>query len=402
MMDTILNVGMNREVAERLSEKTGNAWFAWDSYRRFLQCYGMAWGIARDDFDAIIDTFKKRVGIRFKRHFPGEKMKTLALEYENYIGEKGYPILHSSFDQLLFSIQKVFESWELPKAKAYRKIIGISDDWGTAVTIQKMVFGNISQLSGSGVLFTHNPGRMDESLMLWGDFTIGNQGEDVVSGLVNTLPISEMQQIEQNRMGVTLERQFPSVYKELKKFAGELIEKQGWGPQEIEFTFESPDSKGLYILQTRDMVLKEKIKKYTFYPDSKEMEKKFLAHGIGVSGSAMCGRAVFTLGEIRHWQKKEPGKPVILIRGDTVPDDIVEINAAEGLLTARGGMTSHASVVAHRLNKTCVVGCSELICNENISEATIKGRVIHSGDYISIDGHEGSVYAGFLNVNGGV
>jgi len=398
MMDTFLDVGMNVEITVGIAKRTGNAWFAWDSYRRFLQCYGMAFGLARDDFDAIISEMKRRAGVQLKREFIGKQMRKVAMTYKGIIKNAGIDIIEDPFEQLCLAIKKVFSSWESSKAKTYRKIMGISDDWGTAATVQEMVYGNLSQQSGSGVFFTHNPRWSEDSLRLWGDFTVWNQGEDVASGLVNTLPISIIQQdIEMRETDITLETHFPEIYKALKEWANELIHNKGWSPQEMEFTFESPFKEDLYLLQTRDMSMRERKKVLTFDLENIS-DDKLLGHGIGVSGGAMSGRVVFSLQEVDNWRAREPETFLILVRGDTVPDDIQEIYAADGLLTARGGVTSHAAVVAHRLEKTCVVGCGNLICNEKEKNCLFSQVLFNSGDYISIDGLEGSVYQGLIKV----
>ena len=398
MMDTLLDVGNNEEIAEGIAAKTGNAWFAWDSYRRYLQCYGMAFGLQRDDFDAIIKDWKNKQGIDYKRHFSGKQMKNVALTYKELIRDAGIEILEASYEQLYMAIKTVLYSWDSPKAKTYRKIMGISDDWGTAVTVQAMVYGNISRNSGSGVIFTHNPRWSGDTLKLWGDFTIGNQGEDVVSGLVNTNPISIFQQeIEMRETDITLETHFPEIYRALNDWAHDLIDNKNWSPQEMEFTFESDSVEDLYLLQTRNMAIRERKKVMTF--DFEEQGKAiYLGHGIGVSGGAMSGRLVFNLKEIEKWRDLEPSTHLILARSDTVPDDIREIHAADGLLTARGGLTSHAAVVAHRLGKTCVVGCGDLICDERGKECTFSQVLVKSGDHISIDGQEGSVFKGLIKV----
>ncbi len=398
MMDTFLNTGINEELVSIMADQTGNAWFAWDSYRRFLQCYGMSFDLDRDTFDAIIGEFKQKLGIPYKKEFTGEQMRAVALAYKNRIKDSGIEIIEDPFEQLLFTIKKVFSSWESSKAKTYRKIIGISDDWGTAVTVQEMVFGNISQQSGTGALFTHNPRWSGDILKLWGDFTLGNQGEDVVSGLVKTLPVSIMQRdIEKRHTDITLETHFPEIYNALNDLASELIYERGWSPQEMEFTFEGPRKEDLFLLQTRDMAMRERKEVLTFALEDITSDK-FLAHGIGVSGGAMSGRIVFSLEEITEWRVREPDTHLILVRADTVPDDIREIYAADGLLTALGGVTSHAAVVAHRLEKTCVVGCGNMICNETEKNCLFNETRFNSGDYISIDGREGSVYQGLIKV----
>lgn len=398
MMDTFLNVGMNEEIAAGFAEKTGNPWFSWDCYRRFLQGYGMSFGIARDDFDATISGFKQKFGTAYKKGFSGKQMREVALAYKRMLLDSGIEIVEDPFEQLMLTIDRVFGSWDSPKARTYRKILGISDDWGTAVTVQSMVFGNLSQRSGSGLIFTHNPRWTGDSMLLWGDFTIGNQGEDVASGLVNTLPISLGQQnIEMRDTDMTLETHFPEVFAELESWTNDLIYKKGWGHQEVEFTFESPSKADLFLLQARDMGIREREAGVTF-DFSKINKDQYLGHGIGAGGGAMSGRAVFTLEEIDKWRNTEPEAKLILIRGDTVPDDIREIYAADGLLTARGGVTSHASVVAHRLGKTCVVGCADLVCHEKEKRCVFNKTVIKSGDCISIDGLEGSVYYDAIEV----
>ncbi|MBW2641966.1 MAG: pyruvate, phosphate dikinase [Deltaproteobacteria bacterium] len=398
MMDTLLNVGMNEEIALGIEKRTGNAWFAWDCYRRFLQGYGMIFGLERDDFDAIISEMKRRAGIGFKREFAGMQMRKVAMTYKSMIKNSEIDIIDDPFEQLYLTIKKVFGSWESSKARAYRKIMGISNDWGTAATIQGMVYGNISRQSGAGIIFTHNPRWSEDSLRLWGDFTIGNQGEDVASGLVNTLPISIIQQdIEMKETDITLETHFPEIYNALKGWANELIHIKGWSPQEMEFTFESSSAKNLYLLQCRDMAIRER-KKVSTFDLGDRTENKLVGHGIGVSGGAMSGRIIFDLEEIDQWRTMEPETYLILVRNDTVPDDIREIYAADGLLTARGGVTSHAAVVAHRLGKTCIVGCGNLICREKDKSCRFNEMVFKSGDHISIDGREGSVYQDLIRV----
>jgi len=398
MMDTFLDVGMNEEIAAGIAAQSGNEWFAWDNYRRFLQCYGMSFDLERDDFDAVIDDFKQRLGVPFKRSFTGAQMKQVALAYKQLIQDTGITIEETPYEQLYVIIEKVFDSWDSSKAKTYRRIMGISDDWGTAVTIQAMVYGNISEQSGTGVIFTHNPRWSGDSLRLWGDFTLENQGEDVVSGLVKTLPISVVQQeIEKRDTDMTLQTHFPDIYNKLEEWANDLIYEKGWSPQEMEFTFESPSADHLYLLQTRDMAIREREDYMTFDLDDLS-EQKFLGHGIGVSGGAMSGRIVFSLEEIDKWRALEPATSLVLVRSDTVPDDIREIFAADGLLTARGGLTSHAAVVAHRLGKTCVVGCGNLICNEKERNCIFSTRKLKTGDFISIDGQQGTVYEGLLKI----
>lgn len=398
MMDTFLDVGMNEAIAEGQAAQTGNPWFAWDNYRRFLQCWGMSFDLKRDDFDAIMSGFKGRLGIPFKKGFTGLQMREVALSYKRMLREAGIETPEDLFEQLIHAIKRIFRSWHSAKAKTYRRIMGISDDWGTAVTVQQMVFGNRSQTSGSGVVFTHSPRWSGDRLRLWGDFSIENQGEDVVSGLVTTLPISVIQQeAEMRQTDITLETHYPDIYQGLMDYARCLVYDHGWSPQEMEFTFESASREDLHLLQSRDMAIRERKRFLTF--DLKELaEREPLGHGIGVSGGAMSGRLVFTLGEISRWREKEPHTSLILARADTVPDDIQEIFAADGLLTARGGLTSHAAVVAHRLGRTGVVGCGSMICNERERELHFGKMVLKAGDYLSIDGQEGSVYTGLIKL----
>ncbi len=402
MMDTFIDVGINEEIAQGIAKKSGNLWLAWDNYRRFLQCFGMAKGLKRDAFDAIITHHKNRWGIPYKKDFTGEQMKTVALAYKEHIVQSGFTVNSSPFNQLLSAIKMVFDSWNAPRAMAYRRIIGLSQDWGTSITVQQMVFGNISHNSGTGVVLTHDPRSPRDQINLWGDFTRGSQGEDVVAGLVNTFPISVAQQEREMRnTDTTLETHFPQIYQGLINWAVELVEKRGWSPQEIEFTFEGPDIDDLYILQSRDLGIRERKTKPEFDPVAKAAAveaDRYMGNGIGVSGGAMSGRLVFTLEDIKRWRKLEPNTSLILVRNDTVPDDIREIHAADGLLTARGGMTSHASIVAYRLDKTSVVGYRNMVCHEIDKRCTIDNTTLHSGDFISIDGHEGAIFKGELPI----
>ncbi len=398
MMDSFLDVGINEDIVAGIIGLTGEAWFAWDCYRRFLQSYGMASGLKRDDFDEIIGKSKEKLSIPYKKDFTGEQMKTVALAYKKFILDHGIKIEESPLMQLYDIIGKVFHSWNSAKARTYRRIMKISDDWGTAVTVQSMVFGNLGPNSGSGVLFTHSPRWSGDMINLWGDYALSNQGEDIVSGLVKTLPISIKQAEMENRsVNNSLENAFPEIYRTIRNLAKELIYNRNWSPQEMEFTFESSQGKDFYFLQTRDMGIRER-KKVLSFVTGPETASRLLGHGIGVSGGAMAGRAVFNLKEIRKWREAEPSTPLILVRGDTVPDDIEEIYEADGLLTARGGSTSHAAIVAHRLGKTCVVGCANLICMERDSSCSMDQVHLRAGDWLGIDGREGSIYSGKMEI----
>jgi pyruvate,orthophosphate dikinase len=327
-------------------------------------------------------------------------MRDVAMAYKQLLLEQGIKLVESPMDQLFLSIKKVFASWNSKRAKSYRNIMGISDDWGTAATVQTMVFGNQSRESGSGVVFTHSPKLPGDAIRLWGDFTIGNQGEDVVSGLVKTLPISELQrEMEGRDEKISLEERFPLVYKKLKAIVLQLIYEEGWNPQEMEFAFQGQKAEDVFILQARDLSLRDrkKVKRFDAAPD--KLEKIQLGQGIGVSGGAMSGRIVFSLEEIDGFRRQDPDSSLILIRNDTVPDDILEIDAADGILTARGGLTSHAAVVAYNLDKTCVVGCKNLVCNEETGFCELNGVKMNTGDFISLDGHKGIVYQGQMKIS---
>jgi len=395
MMDTLLNVGINEEIAHGLALSTGNPWFAWDNYRRFLQSWGMSFGMEREVFNEMMRIWKVRYGVDQKKQFTGEQMRELALAYRQALLDRHVNLYEDPWEQLEVAINQVIRSWNSPKARDYREIMGISDDWGTAVIVQAMVFGNRGPESGSGVFFTANPMKRVRRVVLWGDFTPWNQGEDIVAGLVKTYPISNEQRLLSNRQEeMTLQDQFPEIYRSLRGISRHLIYELRWNPQEVEFTFESPDPGQLYILQTRDMVTMRPMKSLSIFVPTPSLQESFLAKGTGVSGAAMSGRAVFTLEDI-HWLRREdPDTPLILIRSDTVPDDIKAISLSDGLLTAKGGQTSHAAIVALRLGKTCVVGCGSMVLLSDSGPCRIHETIIRRGDEISIDGREGSVYLG--------
>jgi len=244
------------------------------------------------------------------------------------------------------------------------------------------------------VAFTRNPQTAADKVVLWGDYTVGNQGEDVVSGLVRTDSISLEQTMALGReQDNPLERALPDVYRALREIAKTLIYEQGWSAQEIEFTFEGPSADQLYILQSRDMEVSHAGQVATFRPTD-ALRDAILTKGVGVGGGALSGRIAFSMEDIEYFRVKEPDTPIILVRFDTVPDDLREISAADGLLTSRGGATSHASIVAHQLKKTCVVGCSKLVVHEKEGYGVINGKTIKRGDFLSIDGQNGFVYGG--------
>ncbi len=393
-MDTFLNVGINETIVEGLIHKTGKPWFAWDNYRRFLQSWGMYYNMERDLFDAIMNEYKFKYGVERKRDFTPQQMREVALAYQGAVSDEGVAPTDDPHEQLFQAIQQVFCSWNSDKAKTYREIMGISDDWGTAVIVQNMVYGNLHHRAGSGVVFTQDPSKPLNKVTLWGDYTTRNQGEDVVSGLVKTHSISVEQKTAEDRaQDLALEEAFPEVFRALHNMAKCLIYEKRWSAQEIEFTFVGPTADELFLLQSRDMVVHH-TKRYPAFVPKSGLKEALLTKGIGVSGGAFCGKIVFSLDHIELFRNKDAGTPLILIRTDTVPDDIREISAADGLLTGRGGATSHASIVAHQLEKTCVVGCSDLVVYEKEGRAVLNGKTFRPGDFLSMDGQNGFVYEG--------
>ena len=395
MMATVSNVGLNEELIAEFIANNGNAYLAWDNYRRFLQSWAMISGIGREEFQILMNTAKAKYNVSLKRHFSSEQMKELALSYQRLIRQRGHGIPDDPWLQLVNAIQLVLDSWETKKAIEYRKIMDVSDSWGTAVIVQAMVFGNKSGNSGAGVVFTAHPYRKVQRVALWGDYAYGDQGEDIVSGLVSSCAVSvEQAELDGRKVDETMEVRFPKIYKKLLEISRELVYEKRWNPQEIEFTFEGPEPDELYILQTRDMITIKKKEHLNVFVESDALANAHLGKGVGVSGSALSGRAVFNEENIRLLRKTDPGTPLILIRQDTVPEDIKVVSQSDGLLTSRGGQTSHASVVAVRLEKTCVVGCNSLKVYETEQYCEIAGLRISFGDPVSIDGRNGQVLNG--------
>ncbi len=395
MMATVHNVGTNEELIEEAAREHGDSYLAWDNYRRFLQSWAMTSGVNREDFQTLMNEAKTRHNVSMKGHFSPTQMKELALEYQKVVRNQGLGIPDDPWLQLVTAIEMVFDSWETEKAADYRKIMDVSDSWGTAVIVQTMVYGNKSQSSGSGVLFTAHPYRKVQRVALWGDYAYGDQGEDIVSGLVTSYPVSvEQAELDGRSMDKSLEVRYPDIYRELLSISRELVYEKRWNPQEIEFTFEGPDASQLYILQTRDMITIKKQERFNVFVDAEAVKQAYLGKGIGVSGSALSGRAVFTEENIQELRRTDPDIPLILIRSDTVPEDIKVIDMAEGLLTSRGGQTSHASVVAVRLEKTCIVGCKHLKVYETSQYCEIGDTLIKFGDRVSVDGRSGQVLMG--------
>lgn len=391
MMSTLLNVGVNEEIIEGLAEISKNPWFAWDTYRRFIQSWAMSYGIPRDFFNNLMREHKRKYKVKKKKDFAGEQMRELALLYRKSVEKLGVYILDDPWEQLFKGIELIFNSWHNYKANAYREIMQLSEEWGTAVIVQQMVFGNKTLTSGTGVTLTTSPVGKFPRIILWGDYTPYNQGEDIVSGLVNAYPISLEQRKIENREGPSLEEAFPKIYRALLKFAYYLVYEKEWGHQEIEFTFESENPEDLYILQVRDIILREE-RDIPFF-DKKVLEKlEVIGKGIGVSGGLISGRIVFSLEDILEF--KSTNEPLILLRYDTVPDNIKEISLVNGILTARGGQTSHAAIVASRLGKVCVVGCEGLSIDEFKKEAKINGHILKLGDWITLNGISGQILKG--------
>ena len=388
MMATIHNVGLNEDLVEGFAREEGREFLAWDNYRRFLQSWAMTVGVPRETFQGLMNAAKARHGVPVKRLFSPAQMRGLALDYQAHIRELGVEIPEDPWLQLTGAIEMVLQSWDTEKTREYRSLMDVSEYWGTAVVVQAMVFGNLSGNSGSGVLFTAHPYRKVQRVALWGDYAVGDQGEDIVSGLVSTFPISvEQAELDGREPRMSLEILFPEIYERLLAIARDLGYVKRWNPQEIEFTFDGPAAGNLYLLQTRDMITIKKKESFQVFDD--DTDASLLGHGIGVSGSALSGRAVFTEANIRALRASDPNTPLILIRQDTVPEDIKDIAQVDGLLTARGGQTSHASVVALRLEKTCVVGCNALKVFEVEERAEINGAEVRFGDAISIDGRKG-------------
>ncbi len=394
MMDTFLNVGINREICEGLSENKEHEWSAWDCYRRFLQTLGMNEGLDRNFFDQIIENFKTKFSVSKKFLFTPAQMREIALTYYDEIRRQGIRIPNKPEVQLEYAINRTFKSWNSERARLYRRQMNISDEWGTAVTIQSMVFGNLNEESGSGVTFTREPDGPDSEIKLFGDFFFGVQGEDIVSGLIETYPISELQRIKEHRNSdISLESHFPDVYERLLELATELIKRRGFSHQEIEFTFENSTKDGLFILQTREQFQEEESLKFSF-KNTPELHRQMKGSGVGISGGALAGRAVFSEKEIEKYKDADPYVPLILIRPDTVPEDVHLLLQVDGLLTARGGRTSHAAVTVPQLKKVGVVGFNRLKVYETESYCFIGSTRVRAGDFISIDGRSGSVYIG--------
>lgn len=394
-MDTFLNVGMNDEITESIAKDSERAWSAWDSYRRFLQSWGMAHGLKRDDFDNIIIGFKNKYKTKYKTNFSAQIMRKIAYAYKQKLFDSKVGFIENVFEQLITTINLVFTSWDSERAKVYREHLQIADEWGTAVIVQKMIFGNLHETAGTGVVFTQNPQLQQQGVNLYGDYTTRSQGEDIVAGLVKPLPISA-NQIQNGDINLSLEKRYPLIYNKINDLANDLVNNLGYSPQEIEFTFESDDPDDLYILQIRDMDMATDNSVQVFIDKPETME--LAGRGIGIGGGAMNGRVAFDLKDIKKIRKKYPNEKVILIRPDTVPDDIGMIFETDGLLTARGGATSHAAVTAVRLGKTSIVNCSQLKVYEDEKYCKLNKITFKVGDKVAIDGSLGNIFSGNYSI----
>jgi len=397
LMTTFVNVGLNDLLAEELSKHRRFEWAAWDAYRRFLQSWAMSCGIDRDFFDAIMGEFKSRYGVERKLDFSPDHMREIAFAYKQRAREVGVVFIDDPFRQVVWCVRKVLESWDTDHARLYREYTGIAEEWGTAVVVQRMIFGNLSRLSGSGVTFTNNPLEPhSRQVRLFGDYAVRSQGEDLVGGLVFPLPISEAQRMGSPTYRGTqhsLERDFPDVYRELLSVARDLVAEREYDPQEIEFTFESPAAKDLYILQKR-AVVQEHTRDAAYFDTGSPAYGPPAAVGMGVAGGAYSGRIAINAAQIDELEAETPEEHIVLLRPDTVPDDIAMITRVSAILTARGGATSHAAVTAKRLGKTAVVDCEDLEVVEHEGLARLAGNELRAGDWLSIDGRTGNIFLG--------
>lgn len=405
MMDTILNLGLNDDSVKGLAAKTGNERFAYDSYRRFIQMFGdVVMEIPKSKFNQIFDGRKKEVGAEYDVDLKTEDLKVIIEGYKELVkAELGREFPQNPKDQLMEAIQAVFRSWNNERAILYRKLNNISASLGTAVNVQSMVFGNTGENSGTGVAFTRSPVNGENKI--FGEFLVNAQGEDVVAGIRTPQPIDQMKE------------SFPDVYGKFEDIA-RILEDHYKDMQDMEFTVEEGK---LFMLQTRngkrtaeaavkvavDMVNEEKIDKETaimriapeqidqlLHPafDAEELKKHTpIGKGLPASPGAACGEIVFSADDAAV--AKEAGKKVVLVREETSPEDLAGMVAAEGILTARGGMTSHAAVVARGMGKCCVAGCHDITVYEEEKYMEIHGVKYHEGDMISINGTDGSVYA---------
>ena len=408
MMDTILNLGLNETVVNTIAEKSGNPRWAWDCYRRFIQMYSdVVMEVGKKYFEELIDEMKTKKGVTQDVDLSAEDLKELAgqfkAEYKAKIGEE-FPT--DPKEQLMGAIKAVFRSWDNPRANVYRRDNDIPYSWGTAVNVQSMAFGNMGDDCGTGVAFTRDPATGAKGL--FGEFLTNAQGEDVVAGVRTPMHISEMEQ------------KFPEAFKEFKEVC-KTLENHYRDMQDMEFTVEHGK---LNMLQTRngkrtaqaalkiacDLVdegmrteeeavamIDPRNLDTLLHPqfDAKALKAATPAgKGLGASPGAACGKVVFTADDAVAWNEK--GEKVVLVRLETSPEDITGMKASQGILTVRGGMTSHAAVVARGMGTCCVSGCGEIVMDEANKKFELAGKTYHEGDYISIDGSTGNIYDGII------
>ncbi len=406
MMDTILNLGLNEDVVNVIAEKSNNPRWAWDCYRRFIQMYSdVVMEVGKKYFEQLIDQMKEKKGVTLDVELTADDLKELAgqfkAEYKAKIGED-FPT--DPKEQLMGAIKAVFRSWDNPRANVYRRDNDIPYSWGTAVNVQSMAFGNMGDDCGTGVAFTRNPATGEKKLM--GEFLTNAQGEDVVAGVRTPMPIAEMAE------------KFPEAFKQFEDVC-KILEDHYRDMQDMEFTVEHGK---LYMLQTRngkrtpaaalkiacDLVdegmIDEKKAVAMIEPRSldtllhpqfdTEVLKKtpVIGKALPASPGAACGKIVFSAEDAKAW--KERGEKVVLVRLETSPEDIEGMKASQGILTVRGGMTSHAAVVARGMGKCCVSGCGDIKMDEENKQFELAGKVYHEGDWLSIDGSTGNIYDG--------
>ncbi|MFP3153199.1 pyruvate, phosphate dikinase [Lachnospiraceae bacterium ZAX-1] len=409
MMDTILNLGLNDEAVEGFAKKTGNARFAYDSYRRFIQMYSdVVMEVSKSHFEKIIDELKEARGAKFDTDLTAEDLKELANKFKAVYKEarNGEEFPQEPKEQLMGAIKAVFRSWDNPRAIVYRRMNDIPGDWGTAVNVQAMVFGNMGNTSGTGVAFTRNPSTGEKGI--YGEYLINAQGEDVVAGVRTPQPITK------------LAEDLPECFKEFMAIANKL-EDHYRDMQDMEFTIQEGK---LFFLQTRngkrtapaaiqiacDLVDEGKITdaEAVIRIEAKSLDQllhptfnvaalkagEVIGSALPASPGAAAGKVYFTADAAKAAGKGGRGERIILVRLETSPEDIEGMHAAEGILTVRGGMTSHAAVVARGMGTCCVSGCGEIKIDEDAKEFSLGGHQFHEGDYISLDGSTGKVYKG--------
>src|SRR5690554_3706781 len=427
MMDTVLNLGLNDETVQGLIKKSGNEWFAYDSYRRFIQMYGnVVYGIDHDKFEAILDARKEEKGYKLDTDMTAEDWKDMVVQFKQLFKEEMKMDFPSDpWEQLKGSINAVFSSWMNPRAITYRRLNKIPEHWGTAVNVQAMVFGNMGDSSATGVAFTRDPATGENKF--YGEFLINAQGEDVVAGIRTPQQISleasrewakanGISEEERKEKYPSLEEYMPEIYQQLLGIR-EKLEKHYREMQDVEFTIQD---KKLYMLQTRagkrtgaaavriavemqqEGLIDEKTAVLRVQPEQLDqllhpmIDPKAkvtpVAKGLPASPGAAVGRVVFTAADAEEWAAR--GEKVILARPETSPDDIGGMHAAVGILTSRGGMTSHAAVVARGMGKCCVAGCGDAIINTSAKTLTVNGNVLKEGDWLTLNGSTGEVILG--------